>query len=83
MVKVTTPTANAKNDNVSIISSITGEVNANAVYVLAEGEILSQGNLKGYTSLIDMAWDINGEKKFDANYWSYVGGKELPTLSKK
>ena len=83
LANVSTPIDNATSGKLSIIASIIGNVKASAVYVLAEEEITSVGELKGYSSLIDMAWDVNSERKFDSNYWTYAGGKELPTLNKK
>ena len=64
----------------SVVKSVTGTISGKGVYVLASGEIVSVSGLNGYTSKIDMAWDINDEKLLDVNSWNYVGGVDLPTL---
>lgn len=80
VAKVETPTDNANMDNVKIVKYLVGAT-TKGVYVLAQGEIETVGGFMGYTSKIDMAWDINDERVLDGS-WTYLGGTQLPVLNK-
>lgn len=52
------------------------------VYVLTEKTIQTVAGVSDYLSAIDMAWDVNGQKKLPISAWEYHGGAELPGLLK-